>query len=97
MNIYEALKKRTPKQGIRRSSWLDPNRYMVPTDTSNCCLIYKDTQLKVKRWAPQAKDLQADDWEIITKTGSVHLRISLDGQTISDSHFEREQLTQLFH
>lgn len=67
MTIVEALKKAGPEKGVRRVSWLDPNRYMVPTDTDNCCLIYKGKQLRVKCWAPQEKDLKANDWEIIVK------------------------------
>lgn len=65
MNITAAIKKAGSKNGIRRSAWLDPTRYMVPTNTQNCCLIYKGAQLRVSCWAPQAKDLLADDWEII--------------------------------
>ncbi len=42
-----------------------------PTDTTECCilLVVKNGRVKNKgpRWNPTAKDLMADDWEVVGK------------------------------
>lgn len=72
MNIYEAIKARTPqKASIRRKSWQyitnGPCTAAVkiqPTNSPDKCVVESMGTKEVRSgWQPRAEDLLADDWE----------------------------------
>ena len=38
---------------------------IMPTNTSDCCVLLAKNKAPCRGWEPQAKDLIADDWEIV--------------------------------
>ncbi|MED4727037.1 MULTISPECIES: Thoeris anti-defense Tad2 family protein [Aneurinibacillus] len=77
MNIQDATKLALEKDLyiIRESSPFRKYSKIKPTDTSDCCMVYKTKYAEQmhggklapgKRWNPDASDLLADDW-IVTE------------------------------
>lgn len=82
MNIQEAaMKAQRIGAGIARRDW-GPLMYIVPTDTSACCLYIHDISAKraaIPRWNPSLSDLIATDWIVAGGDRSKEL-----GQEIQD-------------
>ncbi|WP_060459280.1 MW1434 family type I TA system toxin [Lactobacillus acetotolerans] len=52
--------------GIARKSWMPKPITIIPTNTSNCCLIISSNREKItSRWEPSASDLIANDWKVL--------------------------------
>lgn len=75
MNIFEAVKTRSEKNGlyITRKKWdypypserrdPEPAIKIMPTDSPDGCVIYGvNKQTPRRRWQPAAEDLIAEDW-----------------------------------
>lgn len=64
MNIQEATKKALEehKHIQRRAQKIQ----IKPTDSEYCCLVWHPTKMEYgARWNPKAKDILADDWEVV--------------------------------
>lgn len=67
MNIYQAACEAKKVYGaIARKSW-NGHMKIIPTDDSECCVVYTD-EGRTPRWQPHARDLLADDW-VVVKAG----------------------------
>ena len=69
MNIYKAAKKaRKRKRFIARKKYIRTVLAGVkikPTDSAECCIVFKNNKSSVSRWNPSAEDLAAKDWIIV--------------------------------
>ena len=36
-----------------------------PTDSAECCIVFKNNKPSASRWNPSAEDLAAKDWIIV--------------------------------
>lgn len=64
MNIQEATNKAMECGGyIIRKEWTTIIK-IKPTNSSNCCIVFRRDGKSCRRWEPQAKDLIADDWTV---------------------------------
>ena len=69
MNIYKAVKKAN-----KRKCFITRKKYIrtvlagvkiKPTDSAECCIVFKNNKPSASRWNPSAEDLAAKDWIIV--------------------------------
>ena len=69
MNIYKAVKKaRKRKRFITRKKYIRTmlaNVKIKPTNSTGCCIVFKNNRSSTSRWNPSAEDLAAKDWIIV--------------------------------
>ena len=69
MNIYKAVKKaRKRKRFIARKKYrrtVLAGVKIKPTDSAECCIVFKNNKPSASRWNPSAEDLAAKDWIIV--------------------------------
>ena len=69
MNIYKAVKKaRKRKRFITRKKYIRTmlaNVKIKPTNSTECCIVFKNNKSSTSRWNPSAEDLVAKDWIIV--------------------------------
>lgn len=75
LTIHEAamLAAKGKEKAIRRSGWPE-GMAIIPTDTPECCVatvVVAGKRMLHPRWEPQAADLIATDWRVITVKGVV--------------------------
>lgn len=67
MLINEAVKKALQTGGCitRENAFWGESIKVKPTNTPDCCVVFKENKAVCPGWQPQAKDLIADDWTVL--------------------------------
>lgn len=67
VNIVDATRRAVTEGKKLVRPWGERRIVIQPTDSSDCCLIWLEgnQQAPAKRWNPMARDLLAEDWEVM--------------------------------
>ena len=67
MNIVDAMRQAVTEGRKLVRPWGERRIIIQPTDSSDCCLILLEgsQQAPAKRWNPMARDLLAEDGEVM--------------------------------
>lgn len=69
MNIYKVVKKANKRKCfITRKKYIRTIFECVkikPTNSTGCCIVFKNNKPSASRWNPSAEDLAAKDWIIV--------------------------------
>lgn len=70
MTIDQAVKEALASGGYiqRRSNPLWRSFAIMPTNSSDCCVVCSADKKQRPRWNPNADDLAAEDWEVLKTT-----------------------------
>lgn len=69
MYIHEAIKEAMPKgKSIRRNDdfWIQSRIVLYPTTTCDGMILIGPGRKALPRWNPDARDLMADDWMVLS-------------------------------